>query len=120
LPVLFTLTLTLNSEPKISEHKPLDWQEAWQSLFANRPLRRLLLADLLMGIQGGINGSVHFFFVIHVLKLPTSASIFLVAIWRTSHAVFWRTPIIRSNRNVPFCAGTELLASLGSIYDGGH
>jgi GPH family glycoside/pentoside/hexuronide:cation symporter len=83
LPVLFTLTLTLNREPKISEHKPLDWQEAWQSLFANRPLRRLLLANLLMGIQGGINGSVHFFFVIQVLKLPTSAGIFLVAIFLT-------------------------------------
>lgn len=83
LPVLFTLTLTLNREPPISKPKPLDWKEAWRSLLANKPLRRLLLADLLMGIQGGINGSVHFFFVIHVLKLPTSAGIFLVAIFLT-------------------------------------
>ena len=39
---------------------------------------RLLLADLLGGLQGGINGSVHFFFIGQVLHLPQlEASVWL-------------------------------------------
>ena len=36
-----------------------------------------------MGLQGGINGSVHFFFIGQVLQLPQLASICVVAIFVT-------------------------------------
>jgi len=83
LPVLFAIALIFTKEPSIRDSPKLNWRDAWRSLVANGPLRRLLLADLLLGIQGGINGSVHFFFIIHVLLLPQAASLFLVVIFFT-------------------------------------
>ncbi len=81
LPLFTAVALIVAPEPRIVPTPRLNWREAWRSLVANRVLRRLLLADLLVGAQGGINGSVHFFFVGHVLLLPESASIFLVVIF---------------------------------------
>ncbi len=81
VPLFFGLALLSTKEPVIRLEAPLPWRDAWQSIASNKALRRLLLADLLMGLQGGINGSVHFFFVINVLKLPDAASFFLVMIF---------------------------------------
>jgi GPH family glycoside/pentoside/hexuronide:cation symporter len=83
LPLLFAIALYFTKEPEIRPAEAMDWREAWRSLLSNQPLRRLLLADLLMGIQGGINGSVHFFFIGHVLLLPQAASLYLVVIFLT-------------------------------------
>lgn len=78
VPVVFFLCLFSTREPEIREQPHLPWRTAWRSILENRPLRRLLLADLLMGIQAGINGAVHFFFIIQVLLLPQAASLYLV------------------------------------------
>ena len=84
LPVLVIVAVFSISEPKVSATSSQSLSiDFFRSVIANRPFRRLLLADLLLGLQGGINGTVHFFFVIHVLLLPQSASIFLVAIFLT-------------------------------------
>ncbi len=83
LPVLFGIALFSAPEPAIKRTSPVAWRDGMRSILSNRALRRLLLADLLMGIQGGINGSVHFFFIIQVLKLPQAASLFLVVIFLT-------------------------------------
>ena len=83
IPVMFTVALFSADEPAIRPQVPVPWQTAWRAITSNRGLRRLLLADLLMGLQGGINGAVHFFFVVQVLKLPESASLFLVLIFLT-------------------------------------
>ena len=86
LPILFTVALLSVREPVIKPTPKLAWREGLGSIVANRALRRLLLADLLMGVQGGINGSVHFFFVINVLLLPQAASLTLVLIFLTGFA----------------------------------
>ncbi len=81
LPVLFGLAIFSVPEPPVSAHSKMSWSAGWRAIVENRALRRLLLADLLMGLQGGINGSVHFFFIIQVLLLPEAASLFLVLIF---------------------------------------
>ncbi|MEM8768474.1 MAG: MFS transporter [Pseudomonadota bacterium] len=83
LPLLFGVAVISTREPELRSPVKLPWQTAWRSILTNRALRRLLLADLLLGLQGGINGAVHFFFVIQVLKLPQAASLFLVLIFVT-------------------------------------
>jgi glycoside/pentoside/hexuronide:cation symporter, GPH family len=83
LPLTTGLAVIFNREAPALRRPQLPWREALTSLSANRPLRRLLLADLLGGLQGGINGSVHFFYIGQVLHLPQLASICLVAIFVT-------------------------------------
>ena len=83
LPVVTTIALLSAPEKPRSNDDHPPWQDAWKIFKRSAALRRLLLADLLTGLQGGINGAVHFFFVIHVLLLPTSAALFLIAIFLT-------------------------------------
>ena len=81
LPV-FTLIAVLSTRELDREpQSPIEWREAVSAMVGNRPLRRLLAADLLLGIQAGINSAVHFFFIIQVLKLPASASLYLLVIF---------------------------------------
>ncbi len=80
LPVFASIALVSISEKVGSNTDHPPWQEAWQIFRRSAALRRLLLADLLTGLQGGINGGLHFFYVIHVLLLPKSASLFLLVI----------------------------------------
>lgn len=81
LPVLFGIALVSTKEPEIREQVRLPWRTAVRSILENKALRRLLLADLLMGMQAGINGAVHFFFIIQVLLLPQAASLYLVLLF---------------------------------------
>lgn len=83
LPVVTAIALFSTPEKPPSNVSQPPWQEAWQIFRRSAALRRLLFADLLTGLQGGINGAVHFFFVIHVLLLPKSAALFLIAIFLT-------------------------------------
>ena len=83
VPVLFAVALKSAREPAIRAQPKLDWRRAVGAMVENRGLRRILLADLLMGIQGGINGSVHFFFIVQVLLLPRAASLYLVVLFLT-------------------------------------
>jgi len=81
LPVFSAISLFSTGEPKRGPQAAIEWRAAVSSIVANRPLRRLLAADLLLGIQAGINSSVHFFFIIQVLKLPASASLYLLVLF---------------------------------------
>ena len=81
LPVLFAVALSSAREPAIRPQPKLPWRRAAASILDNRPLRRLLLTNLLLGVQAGINGSVHFFFVAQVLLLPQAASLYLVVLF---------------------------------------
>jgi len=83
IPVVTTIGLFSASERIESNAEQPPWRDAWEIFLRGTAVRRLLLADLLTGLQGGINGAVHFFFVTHVLLLPKSASIFLIAIFLT-------------------------------------
>lgn len=83
LPLLTAAAVAAVDEPSRKAEPPLPWREALGSLLGNTPLRRLLAADLLLGIQGGINGSVHFFFVGQVLAMPEYASTYLIVLFVT-------------------------------------
>ena len=83
LPVVTAIALVSAPEKLGSNINHPAWQEAWKIFRRSAALRRLLVADLLTGVQGGLNGAVHFFFVINVLLLPKSASLFLVAVFVT-------------------------------------
>ncbi|MGI9328662.1 MAG: MFS transporter [Pseudomonadales bacterium] len=81
LPLLTGAATMSTGEPDRGQQTPIAWREAVSSLLGNRPLRRLLAADLLLGIQAGINSSVHFFFVGHVLALPEYGSLYLLVLF---------------------------------------
>lgn len=81
LPLLTVLALmSIKEKPPVTARQPA-WHEAWRIFKDSKALRKLLIADLLTGFQAGVNGAVHFFFVIHVLLLPKSASLFIVVIF---------------------------------------
>lgn len=86
LPLFAGAALLSTPEPTRTAGRVLPWRDAVKSLVENAPLRRLLLADLLLGIQGGINGSIHFFFVGLVLGMPQHASTYLVVLFVTGLA----------------------------------
>lgn len=81
LPILTLIAFVSMPERLIVESVQPPWQDTWKIFVNSAALRRLLLADLLVGLQGGLNGAVHFFFIIHVLLLPKSASLFLVVLF---------------------------------------
>lgn len=81
LPLLTAIALiSIKEKPPVPVQQPA-WHEAWRIFKDSAALRRLLVADLLSGFQAGVNGAVHFFFVMHVLLLPKSASLFIVVIF---------------------------------------
>lgn len=83
LPVLTAVALvSIKEKPPVLIKQPA-WHEAWRIFTESAALRRLLAADVLAGFQAGVNGAVHFFFVIHVLLLPKSAALFIVVIFIT-------------------------------------
>lgn len=116
LPLLAILAVWSQSERKrVPPTTPMDWRQAVSSITANRTLRRLLLADLLMGFQGGINGAVHFFFIAVVLQMPSYASFFLVALFATgllSAPIFVKLSF-RLGKHRTLCLGT-LISSIGT------
>lgn len=81
LPLFTAAAVRSTPEPPLTQHTPLPWREAAGSVLRNAPLRRLLIADLLLGIQAGINGSVHFFFIGQVLAMPQYASTYLIVLF---------------------------------------
>ena len=83
LPILFLVAIFAVDEPEIKPAPQPEWKEGLKSILSNIALRRLLSAQLLLGAQSGINGAVHFFFIIFVLGLPKAASLFLMVIFMT-------------------------------------
>ena len=81
LPLFSILAVVSTKEPQALTHTSLPWRDAVSALVTNRPLRRLLIADFLLGVQAGINSSVHFFFVGNVLHLPSYSSLYLIVLF---------------------------------------
>ena len=81
--ILFALSLKSMPEPELRPQPQLGLRAAWTAIRDNAGLKRIVVANLLLGLQGGINGSVHFFFINEVLNLPEAASLFLVLIFVT-------------------------------------
>lgn len=116
LPVLTLIAFTSIPEQAVPQASQPPWQETWKIFKRSAALRRLLVADLLTGVQGGVNGAVHFFFVIHVLLLPSSASLFLVVIFVMG---FISVPLFlklsyRFNKHRALCFGA-ILSSFATL-----
>ena len=56
----------------------INWLESGRLLLKNTLLRRVLLADLLVGVAPGITGSLYIFFASYVMDLPKWASLLLL------------------------------------------
>lgn len=81
LPIFAIISVfTVSNKVKAASITPVNRREAMFALIKNKPLRRLLIIDFLLGFQGGVNGSVHFFYVAQVLELPKAAALYLVLI----------------------------------------
>jgi Na+/melibiose symporter-like transporter len=75
LPVLSILALFSVPERARTAPASVSWRAGVKSIARNRALWRLLLADLLTSLAGGINGSLHYFYMEHVLDLLRAASL---------------------------------------------
>ena len=107
LPVLVWLALRSVPEPAAKQNASVDWREGARALVANKALRRLLIADLLGGVQGGVNGSLHLFFATHALEMPQYASLFIVVIFISSLALIplWLKLSYRTSKHSTLIVG---------------
>lgn len=116
LPVLTGVALlSIKEKPPVIVQHPA-WHEAWKIFVESAALRRLLIADLLAGFQGAVNGALHFFFVIHVLLLPKAASLLIVVIFLSG---FFCVPLFlklsyKVNKHRALCIGSlfQMVATL--------
>ncbi|HJQ60676.1 MAG TPA: MFS transporter [Vineibacter sp.] len=58
LPLTFVAALMWVPETEVVEQATVHWRDAASALVSSRPLRRLLVADLLVGLSGGVTGSL--------------------------------------------------------------
>lgn len=104
----FVAVFSTGERKTIRANQPIAWREAMSTILTNSTLRRLLLADLLMGFQAGLNGTVHFFFIAVVLQMPQYASFFLVILFSVG---LLSTPLFvrlsrRWGKHRTLCVGT--------------
>ena len=65
-------------ESLAARHEPIGWRRAASIVARNRPLRRVLLMDLVAGFGGGIVAALFIFLATDKLRLPSSASLLLL------------------------------------------
>jgi Na+/melibiose symporter-like transporter len=75
LPLLTIVALFALPERPAKVPVRVSWRSGVQSIARNRALWRLLLADLLTSLAGGINGTLHYFYMEHALGLLRAASL---------------------------------------------
>lgn len=78
LPITIGLAVMTVPEFPAVKQQTIDWISAGRILLQNRPLRRVLLADLLVGVAPGITGALYIFFASYVMELPRFASLLLL------------------------------------------
>ena len=86
LPITVLIAVWLVPERKVPDPVHVPWQEALSILFRNNPLRRVLIADLLGGISGGIVTALFLFLADDVLRLELAS--LLILVYLTSGCVF--------------------------------
>ncbi|MCW5749204.1 MAG: MFS transporter [Alphaproteobacteria bacterium] len=78
LPVTFVLALTWVPETKVVEHGHIHWRAALAALVRSRPLRRLLLADLMVGLSSGVTGSLIVFVARDAFRLGDRSGVLML------------------------------------------
>jgi Na+/melibiose symporter-like transporter len=78
LPLTVGIAVWAVPEFKSVPQAAINWMESGRLLVRNTLLRRVLLADLLVGVAPGITGSLYIFFASYVMDLPKWASLLLL------------------------------------------
>jgi len=78
LPLTIALAVTLVPERPAHDGGHVAWRDTLSIVVRNAPLRRLLAADLLGGLSGGIVTSLFLFFAGDALKLASASVLILV------------------------------------------
>jgi len=112
LPVLVLLALRAVNERSTRLGSGVHWRQGLRAIVDNTPLRFLLAADLLLGLQAGINGSLHVFFVSDVLAMPNAASGYILLIFLSSilFLPFWLRLSYRTGKHRALCIGASVSA----------
>jgi GPH family glycoside/pentoside/hexuronide:cation symporter len=87
LPLTVAFAVFLVPERPSAHAEVLGWRRSLSIVLENRPLRRVLLMDLVSGYSGGIVASLFLFVATSVLKLGTWASLLLL-LYFTSGCLF--------------------------------
>jgi len=86
LPLTVLIAVWVVPERQVADPVHVPWREAVAILTRNQPLRRVLLADLLGGLSGGIVTAMFLFLASDVLKLQNAS--LLILVYLTSGCVF--------------------------------
>lgn len=86
LPITVLIAVWAVPERKVPDPTHVPWREAVRILVNNRPLLRVLVADLLGGISGGIVTALFLFLAADVLKLQFAS--LLILVYLTAGCVF--------------------------------
>ncbi|MEQ8745482.1 MFS transporter [Pyruvatibacter sp.] len=86
LPITVAIAVWVVPERKVKDPVHVPWREAISILIRNQPLRRVLLADLLGGISGGIVTALFLFLAADVLQLQFAS--LLILVYLTSGCIF--------------------------------
>lgn len=78
LPITVAIAVWFVPEREVRDPIHVPWREAVRILFTNRPLRLVLIADLLGGISGGIVTALFLFLAADVLQLKQASLLILV------------------------------------------
>ncbi|MEP0070911.1 MFS transporter [Pyruvatibacter sp.] len=86
LPITVLIAVWAVPERKVPDPTHVPWREALRILIKNRPLLRLLIADLLGGVSGGIVTALFLFLAADVLKLQFAS--LLILVYLTAGCIF--------------------------------
>jgi GPH family glycoside/pentoside/hexuronide:cation symporter len=80
LPITVAIAVFFVHERPLPERETqnIPWRRAAHIIAANKPLRRVLLADLLVGFAPAVTGSLYIFFIQSAIGLPGIASLLLL------------------------------------------
>ncbi len=112
LPLTVTLAVTKVPERPAVPSPSIGWRGGLAAIVENRPLRRVLLMDLLAGYGGGIVASLFLFVAASVLQLGSWASFMLLAYFASG--VLCIPFLLR----VSYRLGKHRTLALSSIFNG--
>lgn len=78
LPITVAIAVWKVPEFKSVPQATINWADSMRVLGRNALLRRVLIADVLVGVAPGITGSLYIFFASYVMDLPMWASLLLL------------------------------------------
>lgn len=78
LPITVLIAVVMVPENPKAPRAQLPWRQGLQLLAKNKPFRRVLATDLMVGIPGGVMGALYIFFIIDVVDAPRWLTIILL------------------------------------------